>query len=235
MNSEIVEYLNKTKPDFDSGFALFCKYSRNRTAMDWIGRRHDFPKLMYELGKLAQTTVSISAPASPCVNASLYSRPADQSVETPAAQTPSEIRKLVFRTFDDRRTKRSELPPDLQEVFDRNAEDYKLRRAFHEKMKMAMSDHDRALFRSKVIETDARIREGWGRIDSYFENRMQEKSAEQPFDELRCRRYVSKILHLDKPSPRQIADCKARVKTLLEHGCVIKESTLQALEAKGLT
>lgn len=232
MNTEILAYLSSAKPDFDSGFALFCKYSRNRTAKDWIARRHDMPKLIYELGKLAKTTVADTSSV-PSVEMALFT-PSPAPAPAPVAGVAQEVRKLTFRTFDDRRTRRSELPPDLQEVFDRNAEDYKLRRGFHEKMKMALSDADRAHYRALVLETDARIRAGWDRIDDYFASVKEQEVKEAPFDEMRCRRYVSKVLHLDSPSPSQIADCKARLKALLEHDCVIKPQTLKALEEKGL-
>lgn len=233
MNSEIVSYLNNAKPDFDSGFALFCRYSRNRIAMDWIGRKHDYAKLIYELGKLAKITEAAPSPTA-SVDRAIFSHQ-QQPEPSKRREVPQEVRKIIFRTYDDRRRSvRSELPPDLQEVYDRNAEGYRLRRAYHEKMKMASSQADRAVFRAKTIEADEAIREGYRLIDAYLEKKELEKQQEAPFDEMRCRRYISKILHLEKPSSKQTADCKARVKALLEHGCTITEKTLQALTDKNL-
>lgn len=235
MNSEIAAYLNKTKPDFDSGFALFCRYSRNRIAMDWISRRHDFPKLLYELGKLRDTTVSV-ADTVPSDHTLFATRP--EPVEQRPDQeerksVPEDVRKLRIRTYDDRRTKRSELPPELQEVYDRNAEDYKLRRAFHEKMKFSPSSHDRAVFRSKVIETNARIQEGWKQIDAFFERQAAAQVAES-FNESTFRSYVSKALRRERNSPKQVQTCRVRVRALLEHGCVMDDSTITLLNERGL-
>lgn len=236
MNTEILAYLNSAKPDFDSGFSLFCKYGRNRTAMEWIARRHDVAKLNYELGKLARTTEATAAPAPPeahlcTVNQDVPVTPSN--VPKTADNVPDDVRRLTFRTFDDRRTRRSDLPADLQEVFDRNAEDYKLRRGFHEKMKMATTDRDRAIFRSKVLETDARIRAGWSRIDNYLTASEEEKTRET-FNESTYRSYLSKALRRENNSPKQIAACKARLRSLLEHGCTVDEKTIQALADKGL-
>lgn len=232
---DIVSYLGSADPDFDAGFALFCKYSRNRTAMDWISRRRDKAKLLYELGKLAGST----APANPSASsdqavfsAAVAYQPAPEK-KAGKEPLPADVIKANIRTFDDRRTRRSELPPELQEVYDRNAEDYKLRRGFHEKMKMARTDADRAVFRQKVLETDARIQAGWKLIDDFF-TRSAVAAVTESFNESTCRSYISKALHREKNSPKQVATCKARVAALLDHDCHLDEGTLEQLQKKGL-
>ena len=54
MNPEIDQYLQKEEKDFNEGFALFCRYSRNESLMSWIGRKKDDARLVYELGKLSR-------------------------------------------------------------------------------------------------------------------------------------------------------------------------------------
>lgn len=240
MNAEIQTYLSSAKPDFDSGFALLCKYGRNRTVVDWVARRHDMPKLIYELRKLASATVSTTAPPPPEAHLASVPKVAPSvpkmapSVPKEPSSVPDDVRRLTFRTFDDRRNRRSDLPPHLQEVFDRNAQDYKIRRAFHEKMKMAVTDKDRAIFRAKVLETHERIREGWAQIDDYWTAAAEQKTKEADFNESTFRSYLSKALRRERNSPEQVATCKARLRALLEHGCNIDEKTIRALADKGL-
>ena len=233
MNPEIISYLKGAEPDFGQGFALFCKYSRNEAAMSWIGRRHDIPKLLYELQKLSKEVPRLN-PVS-AANEARFNRiqVSEVKMEPEAKATQQEPMKAVIRTYDDRRTRRSDLPPELQAVFDRNAEDYKLRRGFHEKMKLATTDKDRAEFRARIMDTDARIRAGWKEIDSFFESQAREKS-ELAFNESTCRSFISKALKREHNSTKQIATCRARVKALQEHGCIISDEILKQLDQKGL-
>jgi len=50
-HQEIFDWFKK-EPDFDSGYALFAKYSRNRALMSYLQRKRDLSKLTYELEKL---------------------------------------------------------------------------------------------------------------------------------------------------------------------------------------
>jgi len=233
MNPEIISYLKGAEPDFGQGFALFCKYSRNEAAMSWIGRRHDMPKLLYELQKLSKEAPRLN-PVS-AANEARFNRiqASEVKAEPEAKVVHPEPMKAVIRTYDDRRTRRSDLPPELQEIYDRNSEDFKIRRGYHEKMKMASTDKDRAYFRSKILETDKQIRAGYKQIDSFFEAQDKETS-EQSFNESTCRSFISKALKREHNSAKQIATCRARVRALQEHGCVISDEILKQLDQKGL-
>lgn len=232
MVREIEEYLKSARPDFDQGLALFCKYGRNQTAMAWISRRHDFPKLLYELRKLAGGPPSIN-PASGAAIAR-YGRNTAVPERSGAPRTePVQRREIVVRTYDERRTRRADLPPELQSLYDRISEDYKLRRGLHEKMKMAATDKDRASFRARVVEIEERIRDGWKVIDDFFSS-PPAVPVQPPFSESTYRSYVSRCMSREKNSPVQVATCRERVRALLEHGCRLDDSTLATLKTRGL-
>ena len=238
MNTEIVRYLASAEPDFNAGFALFCKYSRNRIAMDWISRRHDRAKLMYELEKLSRITAARDVPSEfvpPAVAVSpvvpLHQPEAPASTAEPKRPAKKET---VFKTYDDRRTRRSDLPPEYQAVFDRIAEDYKLRRALHEKMKLAKTDLDRSQLRSLVLETDERIRSGWAQIDEYQARKASEAESVRVFNESTCRSYISKFLKRGSVSAAQVSTCRERLHALLEHGCAVDVKTLERLKEYGI-
>lgn len=231
MIAEIVSFLQRAEPDFNEGFALFCKYSRSEPLMSWISRRRDMEKLLYELKKLANQDVQ----ASPFASAKMAKYAPSQEPQNPEQSKDAPPSELAFRTYDDRRvSKRSDLPPELKVVYDKIAAMYKLRRGLHEKMKMAIANKDRSVLRSKLIEASSAIKEGWQVIDEYLAAKDAEAHAADKFNESTCRSYISKALSRKKNSPSQVLKVQARVKALQEHGCIIEQKTLDALKAKGL-
>lgn len=234
MNQEILEYLNSAEPDFSAGFALFCRYSRNDALKNWISRKLDMPKLLYELEKLSRTTVSINPRESLDVARYAQSRPSPE----PPAQDPVSVPviepSISFKTFDERKTRRADLPAELQAVYDECASDFKLRRGLHEKMKMATTNADRAIYRQRVIETDARIRAGFAEIDDYLTRQAEEKAKADDFKESTARSYVSRTLKKAKLTGAQKATLKARVQALQAHGCVIGPDTMNQLKKIGV-
>ena len=234
MNQEILEYLNSAEPDFSAGFALFCRYSRNDALKNWISRKLDMPKLLYELEKLSRTTVSINPKESLDVARYAQSRPSPE----PPAQDPVSVPviepSISFKTFDERKTRRADLPAELQAVYDECASDFKLRRGLHEKMKMATTNADRAIYRQRVIETDARIRAGFAEIDDYLTRQSEEKAKADDFKESTARSYVSRTLKKAKLTGAQKATLKARVQALQAHGCVIGPDTMNQLKKIGV-
>jgi len=231
MNQEILAYLNSAEPDFSAGFALFCRYSRNEALKNWISRKLDMPKLLYELEKLSRTTVSINPMESLDVARYAQSRPSPE----PPAQDPVSVPviepSISFKTFDERKTRRADLPAELQAVYDECASDFKLRRGLHEKMKMATTNADRAIYRQRVIETDARIRAGFAEIDDYLTRQAEEKAKADDFKESTARSYVSRALKKAKLTGAQKATLKARVQALQAHGCTLDAKTISKLQA----
>lgn len=231
MNKEIHEFLQKADPDFESGFALFCKYSPNESLMSFIGRKTDMDMLLYELGKLDRGGFDTPNPRASILN-SRYAPAAAAAALAPAVQeAPAEA---GFKTFDERRTRRADLPDDLKAVYDNIAEDYKVRRALHDKMKAATADADRADFRARILETEERIQAGWTRIDAWLEQNAKAK-ADDNFNEKSCRAYISKALKAEKVTETVAAGVKARIQTLREHGCTVTDELLDAIRAKGIT
>ena len=256
MINEIQTYLQQPNPEFNSGFALFCKYSPNRILIESIGRRHDREMLLYELRKLSNAGfVAVNS------NAAILQSQASQPVAVPVAQSSSaenavhpqnsedyhhadvirpqksadyQLQKRInFRTYDDRRTRRSDLPPEMQVEFDANSADYSVRRALHEKMKMATTDSDRASLRARILETQKRINERWKKIDDYLAAAAEETQA-TAFNEKSARAYISKALKVGTVTDRKAAGVKARVKALLDHGCNISDETVKQLKEKHL-
>ena len=242
MIAEITSYLQQENPDFNTGFCLFCRYSRNESLMSWIGRKKDMAKLIYELKKITHAP-AVRENTKYESNIIRYNRFRNEAPQDPAPATNEEQTEgeeiedveIRFKTYDDRKTKRSDLPEDLQEVYDTIAEDYKLRKGYHEKMKMAQTDQDRADFRARIIETQERIIAGWTKIDEYLLNKEKEQvQSDETFKESSCRSYISKNLKKEILSPAVAEGIKIRVKALLDHGCVIKDETMDLLKAKGL-
>ena len=224
MLRDIADYLKGGSRDFDSGFALFCKYTRNRNLVNWIGRKRDFAKLIYELEKLSRHYCeSVPAPAT------TVPAPAT-TVPAPAATVPAP--GPAFRTYDERKTNRGDLPANLQKVYDDIADLSKLRRAWHEKMKFARTNSDRARCREQLLETHSQIVKGWQQIDGYLTAQIQ--TQEEEFRESTCRAYISKMLRKETLSPEQLERLKKRTQALLSHGLAISESTRASLEKWGI-
>ena len=239
MITEIQTYLNKANPEFEAGFALFCKYSPNRILIESIGRRRDRDMLLYELQKLSDA--GFVAHNSNAAVMQIQAAPIEsidrnpiESIRTPEPSTDNELRKaLTFRTYDDRRTRRSDLPPELQTEFDANAADYSVRRALHEKMKLATTDKDRASLRARILETQDRINGRWKKIDS-FQAKAAEEAQAAAFNEKSARAYISKALKEKNITDARAAGVRARVKALLAHGCNISDETVKQLKSRKL-
>ena len=233
MIPEIQDYLKQANPDFTSGFALFCRYSRNRNLISYLGWKQDTDMLMYELRKLDPVAIADGPAAAIPEIVRLQATVPDPGPAPAPEPAPGERPRVVFRTYDERRTRRDDLPDDLKEVYDRTIQEYPVRRGYHEKMKAARTDHDRAIFRAKILETQDRINAGWKPINAFL---LASETSKQDtaFNEKSCRSYISKALKAPRTSAKKAAGVKARVQALLDHGCNISEATMQALQDKGL-
>ena len=194
------------------------------------------PKLLYELEKLSRTTLAPNPDAS--LDVARYAQPVPSSpAPSPAVivhdPEPVQQSTITFKTFDDRRTRRSDLPPEMQAIYDACASDFKLKRGLHETMKLATTNADRASLRARILETDARIRAGWADIDAFLTRQAIEKAKADDFKEATARSYVSRALKKEKLTGAQMATLKARVQALIEHGCVIGPDTMNQLKKIG--
>lgn len=229
---EICEYLSRPNPDFETGFGLFCKYSVNQSMMSWIGRKHDMERLIYELNKLSALDIRRTNPAA-ATHVALYHKSAAPAAPKPAVPEPVRP-QIVFKTYDERKTRRADLPSDLQKVYDGIVDEYALRRRFHEKMKAASTDADRAQLRERLLICQRHVEEGWKKIDAYL-LQAEKAQAEDPekFNEATFRAYVSKMLKKEKITPVQVETVKGRVKALMDHQCVMTDATIEALKERG--
>ena len=238
MNQEIIDYLKRAELDFNEGFALFCRYSRNESAMSWIGRRHDDQKLLYELEKLSWQPPKVNPIQE--ANIARFNKNMSPSqlppAPAPAQEAAPAAPEIRFRTYDDRRTRRSDLPEELQTVYDSISEDYKLRRGLHEKMKQATTNKDRASYRARIIETNDTIRGKFAEIDDYLARQAAEaeKAKADNFKETTARSYISKALKKKTLSGAQMATIKARYEALISHGCTVGEDLTNQLKKRNL-
>lgn len=227
MIKEIVDYLNGESRDFDSGFALFCRYTKNRNLVHYIGRKRDMAKLLYELQKLAKQAIPEKlCPPNKATVVTVAAAQEDSSTEGSASIS-------VIRTYDERRTYRGDLPEHLQKVYDENAELYKLRRAWHEKMKFARTDVDRAKCRERLLDVHSQITRRWKKIDDWILSKEQQL-VESDFKESSCRAYLSKQLKKESLSPEQLEKMRIRVNAMLKYGCIFSPATEVALKKLNL-
>lgn len=233
MNPEIDQYLQKKEKDFNEGFALFCRYSRNESLMSWIGRKKDEARLVYELGKLSRMGASGINPLADR-HILLYNKAAGPAAESSGSSAGAAASAgIVFKTYDERKTRRADLPERLQKVYDDIAGDYKLRRSYHEKMKTAMTDKDRAELRAKVLETQERIDSGWEEIDKWLLEKESGK-VEESFKESTCRSYISKMLRKKDLKPDQIEKIRIRAEAMQKHGCTLSDEIIDKLKTLGI-
>lgn len=233
MVEPIHEYLQQANPDFASGFRLFCTYSPNQSLMSFIGRKKDMQMLLYELRKIDESPVHKYVNPNATADEIRFNRfPASQAPAAAAPEAPQRP-EIIFKTYDERRTSRAALPPEMQKIYDETTAEYKVRRAHHEKMKAARTDKDRAEHRAGILAAQERIAAGWKQIDTFLLEK--EKAAQATsFNEKNCRSYISKALASKTISDRVAKGVTARVQALLDHGCVISEETQQLLRKRNL-
>lgn len=231
MNPEIHTYLQSDSHDFDEGFALFCRYSRNESLMSWIGRKKDMARLLYELKKLDRMNATRTNPFEKS-HVVVYNRKPATAV-APVQQTGDSRPQVSFKTYDERRTRRADLPENLQAVYDAIADDYKIRRSHHEKMKAARTDKNRAEFRALLLADEDRISSGWEKIDKYLQSQETSK-IEDSFKESTCRSYISKMLRKKELSSDQVEKIRIRVDALKKHGCTLSDEAVKKLQSVGI-
>lgn len=153
MYEKIKEWLEKGR-DYSEGLDLFNKASKNRALYNYLSRKQDMVKLVYELEKLLKVLPK--------------SEPVE--VKEPVKdQTHEKDVKTVQLTHIREGVKREYLPEDLQQVYDDVTETYKLQRAAHERMKLEeLTDEQRAETRAVVVSLDNVIVAGWEKIDAYL-------------------------------------------------------------------
>lgn len=226
---EIKLYLNSPNPDFNQGFGLFCKYSRNQSMMSYIGRKMDMTMLLYELQKMAQYSDLKENPMSLAHAARFNPNMAPVAVMPAAANTGAPDRLHII---DERTMNREDLPEELRTLYDQNCDNYKLLRISHEKMKNANSDLSRAEFRKEIIKLNESIRKNWAIIDRGIPDSLtQEEKQAAAINSARA--YISKMLKKDVLTEDQRNMVISKVAALNAANAAIKPETLEKLKEKG--
>lgn len=222
---EIRQWLDTANPDFNQGFALFCKYSRNQSLMSYIGRKGQMQMLVHELQKLAALP-KLSPNPFYKVNITQF------GVTIPVQSTvEKKVEKVVV--IDERKVKREDLPEEMQKIYDEIVADYKLQRSLHEKLKMANSDAGRADFRKKIIDLNDKIKHSWAIIDGKIPSGDQQAQTGISSQVNSARAYISKMLKKGNLTEDQRKLILEKMKIIFDAGATLKEETLSALKAKG--
>lgn len=226
---EIKSWLDDDGKVFQHGFDLFVKYSRNRSLMLYLSRKHNMEKLVYELGKLlsfslAEHQVKITAP-----------------IANKMSETAKEEKVESFKYNEFKHLVRKALSKDHKVVYDQIALAYKTQRTYHEKMKLATTDEARAELRAKVIEADDIISKGWKGLDAFKASKEKvpaKATAATVFEMSKevnaCRSYLSRgISELpklnEKKAASRIAEMKVRVEKMISLNAPVKNETREAL------
>lgn len=213
---EIRQWIDEQTPNFDGGFALFCKYSRNQSLMSYIGRKRDMAMLKYELNKLLQ--MKVKAP-----------NPHYKAQHTQFARIVEKQPEKVL-IVDQRKVNREDLPEEMQKVYDLNVNHYKDMRSLHEKMKQANSDKGRLEFREQIVILEGKIKQNWSIIDS---GKFLEDKTSSSANINSARAYISKMMKKDDLTPQQRELIKEKLNIIITSGELLKPETLQKLKEKG--
>lgn len=226
-NQEIKAWLDGQR-DYETGRALFEKYSNKRPLINLFHRKHKPEVLSYNLQKLLNSTTA---------------KP--QLAPQPVANvTVKPGKKLEVETG--LKVKYEDLPERLKKLYDQNREEYKLMRALHEKMKLVKTDQERAKLRAGLVEKDDLIAENWKVLDEWDGSPDQEpepepeKAADEMVREINSARvFLSKNLKKAKElTGKKQETLKAkigeRVELLNHYQAEISEATRKGLLEIGL-
>lgn len=224
-NQEIKTWLNGQR-DYETGRALFEKYSRKQPLINLFRRKYKPDVLEYNLRKL------VNAPAG------------KPQPEAQPAVTVKPGNKLEVDTG--LKVKYNDLPERLKKLYDQNRDEYKLMRAVHEKMKLAQTDQERAKLRADLVKKDDLIAENWKVLDAWdgSPDRDPEPAPEKQADEMAreinsARVFISKNLKKAKELTGEKqsalkAKLQERVDLLSHYQVELSEATKKGLMEIGL-
>lgn len=222
MEKEIINWLEGDR-DYDEGRALFAKYSKKKPLINLFNRKYKPDVLLYNMqkiyGKLKNPVV-------------IHKIQESKTVMVPGAK----------KTIVTDRVNYDDLPEHLQKLYDQNKELYKHMRAYHEKMKQAATDEERAKLRKMVVEYDDVIAANWKEIDSWdgvdivdiqddTENKDKEKAAARKFLSVNV-----KYLDLREGVKQQLLlfDVKEKADFLRKNNVTVPKATVEALKKFGI-
>lgn len=125
--------------------------------LNYLIRKTDMLKLRYELEKLSGIKIAVPTTA-PAVTQADLTVPTLDNLQKPQDR---------LRIIRDGQINFKMLPEAMQKVYLEACDAYKLMRRFHEKMKLAATDADRAASRADLVIQDDRHKACWATIDRW--------------------------------------------------------------------
>jgi hypothetical protein len=173
-HEEIKAWLDSENKQFETGYALFVRYSHNRALALYLARKQDLRKLEYELFKIHERPALKEAPVMPMAPVLRMVKAAEDKVSgiTGAADVISSAEGKV-RIIRDGKVQYEDLPDELKKLYDENTASYKNMRAMHEQMKMAQTDEQRAGKRLMIDSFDDCISRNWKLIDDWAAGKLE--------------------------------------------------------------
>ncbi|MCT4636232.1 MAG: hypothetical protein N4A72_00855 [Bacteroidales bacterium] len=239
--NEITEWLEIPDEDkvFAEGYKLFCKYSRNRSVINFLARKQRMSKLVYELDKMKDWELK---------EKKVISKPLLKVIESSVSKTEQKEKDPVK---EQKNVKREDLPEELKEVFDKISEAYKIMRAKHEKLKLLTNDIDRSDLIKEIHDLDDHITEGWKTIDNFVENKTENTDTNSqtvnttldPKKVSRDRKYITQGLkdlekltgeENQKKRDGKIQEMNKRFNDLLSGGENFADETIEKLKIYGI-
>lgn len=223
---EIRQWMKEENPDFDQGFTLFCKYSRQESLIRFISRKRDMVALRYQLEKILKYNPKPNPFAKKNFARYLVAHtPAQQQSEE-----PKDVRLVVEREL---KVKLEDLPEDLQKVYLKILDDYKKQRIVHEKMKLANSNTGRAEFREDLLKLASEIKAGWAILDGKQSNHIETKVIPQASKINSARAFITKAIKKESLTKQQREGIKTRLELILSSGEHLSKETLAKLKKHG--
>lgn len=243
-HQQILNYLENQAHTFDEGLMLFKRFGRNRSVEMWLERKRDQKKLDYELRKMLSLAIKEhglrSEPTPAIIRKAEATLPAVNKI-TPPGKEDENFRYLRFEKINPQ-----ELPDDKRGIYDEIARSYKLQRSWHEKMKLAKTDEERAVAREEVVKLDDFIDQTWKGIDAFLKSGEDVPEAAGSKDVLEiskeinaCRSYISRnvpgLAKLDpKKKGKRTAEVISRINKLIQHNAPVTKETFRMLLQNGL-
>lgn len=243
-HEEILNYFENQSHTFEEGLMLFKRFGKNRSVEMWLERKRDQKKLDYELRKMLSLSIKDngmrSEPTPAIIKKAEATLPVVNKV-TPPGKKGENFRYLRFEKINPQ-----DLPEDKRGIYDEIARSYKLQRSWHEKMKLAKTDDERAVAREEVVKLDDFIDQAWKGIDAFIksgEDVPATAGAKDVFEISKeinaCRSYISRnvpeLARLDpKKKEKRTAEVIARINKLIEHSAPVSKETFKILLKNGL-
>ena len=157
---QIAKWFADPKRSYDEGVALLKKHFSNRHILSTLERKARPMPILWEI--LEHNLKKVSTPKE---------LPAQRTVTVPELKpielkpTKSAKPKLADNPYVDV----SSLPADLQAVYRRNMDIYRICDDIHSKMKSAKTDKERQPLAEELVKLEDEQLEGWKKIDAYVE------------------------------------------------------------------